>query len=57
LDGAKVAWLSVGFSTSSAKHSRSIAERLNGPSAEHRDCDRVEQVFGPLVERKVEIPA
>jgi hypothetical protein len=44
------------FTTSSAKHSREFSRRLSGEEGgpdTHRDCERVEDVFGGLVARKV----
>lgn len=42
-----------GFTTSSAKYSREFSERLFGTSQGHRDCQRIEDVFGDLVEHKI----
>lgn len=44
-----------GFSTSSAERSAEIAELLYGPGGDHFPCQRVEHVFGFLVEHKVEL--
>lgn len=43
----------IWFNTSSARYSREFGERLFGTAEGHRDCQRVEDVFGDLVERKV----
>ena len=51
-----------GFTTSSAKRSLEIHRALYSPLADiiddsdHRPCQRVEDVFGDLVERKVVLP-
>ena len=42
-----------GYTTSSAKHSREIGERLGFPEGGHRDCERVEDVFGNRVNRVI----
>lgn len=41
------------FTTSSAEHSREFARRLSGTDEHHRDCERVELVFGGDVTHKV----
>ena len=41
----------LGYTTSSARHSKEIGERLGFSGEGHRDCQRVEDVFGGLVER------
>lgn len=43
----------IGYTTSSAMHSREIGRRLGCSGETHRDCERVEDVFGALVERAV----
>lgn len=53
LDGESFQWFSTGITTSSAKHSARISELLRGPSSSHKDCERVEDVFGALVNHKV----
>ena len=55
LDDSKLTWFSVGLTTSSAQHSASMGERFGAASGTHRDCERVEHVFGNLVEHKVEL--
>ena len=45
----------LSFNTSSARYSREFSERLG--MDDHRDCRRVEDDFGSLVERKVEVAA
>jgi hypothetical protein len=47
----------AGFATSSAKYSREFSERLFGTSEGHRDCERIEDVFGDLVPNKVALAA
>lgn len=42
-----------GFTTSSAKYSREISKALLGTDDGHRDCERVEDVFGDMVANKV----
>lgn len=54
-DGETVPWFAVGTNTSSAVWSALIAERILGPENSHRDCERVEDVLGDLVVRKVEL--
>lgn len=55
LDGDTVRWLVEGASTSSAEHSRRLAELLRGNTDDHRDCERVEHVFAGLVNRRIEL--
>lgn len=43
----------VGFTTSSARYSREFSERLFGHAKTHRDCERVADLFGDLVAKKV----
>jgi hypothetical protein len=43
------------FNTSSARYSHEFAKRMGIDG--HRDCRRIEDDFGPLVDRKVEVPA
>lgn len=42
-----------GYSTSSAAYSEKIADILFGGHEGHQSCERVEHVFGDLVERRV----
>ena len=52
LDNETVPWLAVAFSTSSAKHSAEMSALLHGASTdEHKDCERITDVFGVLIER------
>lgn len=55
LDGSTLTWFAVGFSTSSAVYSAIISRLLHGggEGVEHRDCERVEDVLGALVNWKV----
>lgn len=53
LDDAPVTWLAGGVSTSSAKHSAQIATLMAGDDFAHTDCQRVEDVFGAMVNAKV----
>ena len=46
-----------GCSTSSAHYSAEFSRRLHGEDAEHYDCERVEDIFGDLVARKIELKA
>jgi hypothetical protein len=50
-----VGWLGgkVWYTTSSAEFSREFSRRLVGTDKDHRDCERVEDVFGGDVTRKV----
>jgi hypothetical protein len=41
----------VAFATSSAKHSETINNVVTGGATEHFPCRRVEEGFGPLIER------
>ena len=45
----------VGFTTSSAAHSEEISRLLHGddPDSDHRPCQAVEDVFGDLLNRRV----
>lgn len=45
------------YATSSAEFSRSISERLFGITEGHRDCERIEDVFGDLVPNKITLAA
>lgn len=45
----------VGFTTSSALYSRDIMAALYGTAEGHRDCERVEDVFGAAVTRRIEL--
>jgi hypothetical protein len=54
LDGKTVQWFSTGNTTSSAKHSARISELLVGAGSKHKDCERVRDVFGALVNRSIE---
>ena len=42
----------VGFSTSSAEYSKEIGRLLHGGESVHFDCQRVDEHFGDLVDRK-----
>jgi hypothetical protein len=53
--GEKVTWFHAGATTSSAPLSKSISERISGAGSPHFDCQRVEDVFGDSVRRKVEL--
>jgi len=55
LDGKTIPWIGVGFSTSSAIFSALINQRLRGDEAPHKDCERIEDVFGELVDYKVKL--
>lgn len=57
LSGLPTRWLAVGYTTSSALHSAHISKLLRGTNDDHKDCERVEHVFGDLVNRKVELGA
>jgi len=43
----------VGYATSSAALSKTFSDRLFGSRVDHRDCERIEDVFGDLVKCKV----
>lgn len=47
--------LCVGFTTSSAHHSSSIADRLYGHHDTHEDCQRVEEYFDGQVTNAVHL--
>ena len=47
----------VPYSTSSAARSEEINRILSGPDAPHFDCERVEDVLGAQVHRKVVLPS
>lgn len=51
LAGETVPWLSVGYSTSSAEFSEAIGTAL-GLGGDHKDCERIEGVFGESVARR-----
>lgn len=57
LYGESVAWFAVGTNTSSARYSREIGQAIVGSTETHRDCERVEDVFGSLVHSCVELVA
>jgi hypothetical protein len=57
LDDALVPWIVAGYSTSSALYSARIGELLYGHADDHTDCSRVDDVFGALLNRKVEAAA
>lgn len=48
LAGESVSWLAVGLSTSSAEHSSAMNDMLE-LGAGHKDCERIEDVFGEKV--------
>lgn len=55
LSGESVTWFAVGFSTSSAEHSAEIGKLLGLSEDGHKDCERVESVFGDQVKRRIEL--
>jgi hypothetical protein len=58
LAGETLEWLAVGDVTSSAAYSERIAELTIGSADNnHKDCERVEDVFGALVNNKVKSKA
>lgn len=52
LAGETLTWLAVGFSTSSARHSDEMSAQLELGEG-HKDCERIEDVFGDAVRQRV----
>lgn len=55
LGGESLTWLGVGFTTSSARYSHEISKRLHGSDGGHKDCERIEDAFGALVQNAIHL--
>lgn len=54
LNDESLDWLAVGYTSSSAENTGKIGPLLYGTEDDdHKDCERVEHVFGALVNQKI----